>query len=287
MKTFFAFLFVFFFFSALEADSSVWKITKGDQTLYLGGTIHVLRASDFPLPVEFEQAYARSDTLVFETDLHGTQDAAFAAALADKMFLPSGKTLADILKPSTHAALKRYLSSQGHDIRTFESLQPWMVMLTLTQFKLSRLGIDQNGVDAYYSRKALQEKKTQRHLETPEEQIALITRIGQGEEDAMILQTLHEMEMIPEMIHWLVSDWREGKTDRIQKELVETMKEESPRMYREILKNRNDAWMPKLMGLMREGKRGLVLVGAMHLPGEEGLLKSFARNGYKVERFRP
>lgn len=281
----FLFLLPFLVVSQLFAASSVWKITKGGETMYLGGTIHVLRSSDFPLPGEFDRAYALADTVVFETDLEGTQSEAFAAALRDKMLLPAGKTLSNTLKSKTYAALKRYLASQGNDIRTFERLRPWAVMLVITQSVLMKNGIDQSGVDAYFSRRAAAEGKAQRFLETPAEQISLITRIGEGEEDAMISQTIREMEMIPEMISWLISDWREGKTTRIDTELVQAMKNESPRMYRQVLAARNDKWIPELIGMMREGKTGFVLVGTMHLIGPEGLLEQFRRLGYRVEPF--
>jgi uncharacterized protein YbaP (TraB family) len=272
--------------SQLLGDSSVWKISKGTETMYIGGTIHILRSSDFPLPNEFERAYALSDTVVFETDLEGTQSEAFAAGLMQQMILPSGKTLSNTLKSETYAALKKYLVSQGDDIAKYERLRPWAVMLVMTQTVLGRNGIDQSGVDAHYSRSASAQNKPQRYLETPMEQMLLITRIGEGEEDAMILQSIREMKMIPEMIDWLVRDWREGKMKRMERELVQAMKDESPQMYRLILKERNDAWMPKLVGMMREGKKGFVLVGTMHLLGPDGMLKQFEKAGYTVSVFK-
>lgn len=278
----FLFLLPLFVVAQLFGDSSVWKISKGRETMYIGGTIHILRSSDFPLPGEFERAYALSDTVVFETDLEGTQSEAFAAGLMQQMILPSGKTLSNTLKSETYAALKKYLASQGDDIAKYERLRPWAVMLVMTQTVLGRNGIDQSGVDAHYSRRASAQNKPQRYLETPMEQMSLITRIGEGEEDAMILQSIREMKMIPAMIDWLVRDWREGKMKRMERELVQAMKDESPQMYRLILKERNDAWMPKLIGMMREGKKGFVLVGTMHLLGPDGMLKQFEKAGYTV-----
>ena len=278
----FLFLLPLFVVAQLFGDSSVWKISKGRETMYIGGTIHILRSSDFPLPGEFERAYALSDTVVFETDLEGTQSEAFAAGLMQQMILPSGKTLSNTLKSETYAALKKYLVSQGDDIAKYERLRPWAVMLVMTQTVLGRNGIDQSGVDAHYIRRASAQNKPQRYLETPMEQMSLITRIGEGEEDAMILQSIREMKMIPAMIDWLVRDWREGKMKRMERELVQAMKDESPQMYRLILKERNDAWMPKLIGMMREGKKGFVLVGTMHLLGPDGMLKQFEKAGYTV-----
>ncbi len=276
-----------FYLSSLLADSSVWKVTKGEETLYLGGTIHVMRPGDFPLPVEFDRAYEMADTVVFETDLSATSSDDFAAALSRKMLLPPGTSLSRVLKPETYYALRDYLESQKIDIRNVERLHPWAVMLMMTQTALAQNGIDQSGVDAHYSRRASAEGKGQRFLETPTEQMALITRIGEGEEDAMISQTIREMQTVPQMIGWLVRDWREGEMARIDQELVETMRSDSPQMYRLVLKERNDAWVPRLMSMMGEGKTGFVLVGTMHLAGPDGLLERFKQAGYAVEYLRP
>lgn len=285
MKALASIILLFFCLSPLFAHSSVWKVTKGEEILYLGGTIHVLRPGDFPLPAEFDRAYERSGTVVFETDLSATASDSFAAALSGRMMLPSGQTLGTTLKPSAYGALKTYLLSQGSDIRRFEKLRPWAVMLLLTQSVLAQNGIDRDGVDEHYSRRAEAEGKERLYLETPAEQIRLITGIAEGEEDAVILQTLREMQMLPAMIDWLVREWREGKTERIERELVQAMKRESPLMYRRLLSERNRAWIPELIGMMREGKKGFVLVGAMHLSGPDGLLALLKKKGYTVEPY--
>jgi len=279
------FLLGLFFVSSLFARSSVWSVSDGRTTLYIGGTVHLLRSADYPLPHEFDRAYERSDYLVFETDIAAVRSDAFAAALMKKMLLPRDKTLKTVLAPATYRILQEYLSSEHYPQTMFEHLQPWGVMLTLTQLQLEKYGIDQSGVDAYYGERAIREGKPCRFFETPEEQIDIITTIGAGEEDAMILQTIEEMKMLPEMMTWMVRDWREGNMHRIHKELVETMEQESPQTYRTILSGRNEQWLLKLAALMDEGKTGLILVGAMHLPGNGGLLERLRRLGYRVEPF--
>lgn len=280
------FVLLFLSVSSLFAQSSVWKISDANHTMYLGGTIHVLRSSDYPLPHEFEQAYSQADYVVFETDLARTQSEMFAAMLAQKMILPPGQTLANKLTSSTYAELTSYLDSQHYNIRMFERLEPWAAVLTLTQLKFAQMGMDQSGVDMHYSRRALSDQLPQRSLETVEEQIDIITGIGAGEEDVMILQTLREMKQLDAMIPWMVEEWRQGKTARLERELVQEMKNESPKMYQLILKQRNDRWKTKLIAMMQEDKKGFVLIGAMHLLGEDGLLEQFRMLGYKVELFK-
>ncbi|MEW5832682.1 MAG: TraB/GumN family protein [Campylobacterota bacterium] len=283
MKALIAFVsFLFLFSLSLYGASSVWKATKGGQTLYVGGTIHILRSGDFPLPPEFDRAFARSDAVVFETDLQSTLSAPFATEMARHMLLPDRENLAGVLKPSTYAAMQEYLSSQGEDIRRYERLRPWAAATMMAQKRLAQEGIDESGVDAYYARRALAERKETRFLETPAEQLALIVRMGEGEEDELILQTIHEMRSLSESVEWLVCEWREGKTKRIEGELVDAMKAQSPNMYREILEKRNRAWLPRLTEWSKEGKTLFILVGTMHLLGDDGLLRGLEKEGYSI-----
>lgn len=286
-RDFFKFVILFFLsFSTLFAESSVWKISKGNHTMYFGGTIHVLRSSDYPLPHEFDKAYSEADYVVFETDLARTQSEMFAAMLAQKMILPTGQTLANKLTSTTYAELTSYLVSQRYDIRLFDRLEPWAVLLTLTQLKFAQMGMDKSGVDMHYSRRALHDQLPQRYLETIEEQIDIIAEIGADEEDVMIFQALRDMKQLDSMIPWMVEEWRQGKTARLERELVQDMKNESPKMYQHILKQRNDRWKTKLIAMMQEDKRGFVLIGAMHLLGKDGLLEQFRMLGYQVELFK-
>ncbi len=283
MKALIAFASLLFLFHlSLYGASSVWKATKGDQILYLGGTIHILRSGDFPLPKEFDRAFAYSDAVVFETDLQSTLSAPFAAEMARHMFLPPTSSLSEVLKPATYRAMKEYLSSQGESILPYERLRPWASATMMAQKRLAREGIDESGVDAYYARRALDERKETRFLETPAEQLAVIVRMGEGEEDELILQTIREMQTLSQSVEWLIREWREGKTVRIERELVDTMKSQSPNMYREILQKRNRTWLPKLMEWSNEGKTLFVLVGTMHLVGDEGLLSALEKEGYSL-----
>lgn len=268
----------------LFAESSVWKISDDqNHTIYVGGTFHLLRSTDFPLPHEFEDAYRHADYVVFETDISLTHSAAFQHMMAQKMMLSPPQTLANRLLPKTYQTLKNYVESQGYPMGVFERMQPWAVSLTLSQLKLSSIGVNQEGVDGYYHQCSIRDKRPQRFLESIEEQLNILSSIGEEEEDAVILQTLKEMREFPLMISWMVQEWREGKTGRLEHELVDEMRRESPKMYRTLLKQRNDTWMPKLILMLHEEKRGFVLVGAMHLLGSDGLLEQFRILGYKTE----
>ena len=66
--------FIYFFLTVFigghcSAESSVWRVESADSIIYLGGTCHMLRASDWPLPAAYDFAYRQSEIMVFETNL--------------------------------------------------------------------------------------------------------------------------------------------------------------------------------------------------------------------------
>ena len=104
--------------------ASVWKVTNGENTVYFGGTVHILKADNFPLPVEYDKAYAASDKLVFETDIDGMQTPAFQQKMMSKVVLTDGTTLQTRLNDDTYAALKTYLDEKGMPIVNLIHLRP-------------------------------------------------------------------------------------------------------------------------------------------------------------------
>jgi len=71
--------------STAFAEGMVWKVSDGNNELYIGGTIHVLSAADYPLPEVYDKAYRDSDSVVLETDLSRLQvrDGVTGALIAD------------------------------------------------------------------------------------------------------------------------------------------------------------------------------------------------------------
>ena len=87
---------------ALSGEAGpVWQVSDGDHQLFLGGTVHILAASDYPLPQVFDAAYAQSERLVFETDIGATADPAFQQEMLTRLLYPAGETIQDHLSAST------------------------------------------------------------------------------------------------------------------------------------------------------------------------------------------
>ena len=132
------------------AKSPVWKISKDGYHLFLGGTIHLLNNSDYPLPGAFETAYNNSTILVLETDLEKFNAPEFQQTILQKAVYTGNKNITHFLEPETMHALDSYLTSRGIPKEHILKLKPGLLSLTLTVVELQRLGLVGTGVDEFF-----------------------------------------------------------------------------------------------------------------------------------------
>ncbi len=279
------FLLVFIFVQSAHAGSSVWKVVKGDNQLFIGGTIHVLTQSDYPLPSAFEKAYAQSATLVLETDMQKMQDPAFQMEMLGKMVYTDGRNLKMVLNQATYNDLSTHLSSRGIPIDTLIQFKAGMMAMTLTIIELQRLGLIGAGVDQFFSSKAIHDQKTLGQLETVYEQLAFISTLGDGQENEMIAYTLRDLKDLPNLLQSIKDAWRNGDNRKLKEVALTPLKKEFPDIYKALIVKRNKAWIPKIEAMLKTKDVELVLVGAMHLVGDDGVLAQLAARGYKIQMF--
>lgn len=264
------------------ADSPVWKVSKGDDHLYIGGTVHVLGHKDYPLPKQFAEVYKKSQMLVFETDISEMQSPKNQALMAATMTYQDGSKLKDYLKPATYKALETYLEPLGIPVITFEDYRPGMVSVMLTMMELRKIGILGVGVDQFYNSKALNDNKTIGKLETVEEQLSFLKKMGEGDPDEFILYTLDEMKNLSETFSSLKKAWRTGDNETMVKIAVNPMKD-FPDTYQMLVVDRNKAWVPQIIKMLETKEIEMVLVGALHLVGDDSVLKQLEALGYTVK----
>ncbi len=267
------------------ADTSLWRVSKAGSELFLGGTIHMLSASDYPLPKEFEQAYSQAEMVVFETDLNAMAKMEIQQLLLQRVMYQKGKTLKDDLQPETYRALVEYSSAKGLQIEVLNQFKPPMVMLTLLMSELQRLGMSDSGVDSYFNQKANADGKKTGQLESVQVQLEVIANMGKGYEDEMILSTIEDMKELPLTMEAMKKAWRKGDIKQLEKIEIYPMKADFPHLYQLLLVNRNNAWIAKIEALLATPPIELVLVGALHLAADEGIIAMLRSRGYKVELF--
>ena len=266
----------------LHADTSVWRASDGNRTIYLGGTVHLLRASDFPLPEEFEQAYAAADEIYFEVDINSMNDLSTQAQMLQQLTYNDDRTLQSVLNEEAYTALEDYTEQVGMPIMLMQKFKPGMVITTLQMMEFQQLGFTPQGVDTYFSSRAMGDAKSLGALETIAEQIGFLAAMGEGNESEFILVSLEDLNDISDSMEAMIAAWREGDAEHLAELFVADMKAQAPEVYDSLLRQRNLNWVPEIERMFMDEDTEFVLVGAAHLVGEDGLLALLREHGYEV-----
>jgi len=267
-----------------QTSSSVWKISRNGNTLFLGGSVHILRETDYPLPDEYEKAFSQSNMLILETDIDQLSDESIVQYLLLKSLLPANQNLRSLLDSDTYELLRAAFAKYGISINGMTQLKPSMVINVLTLLHYQKMGFKQDGVDSYYLEKAKIEKKPVNYLESVETQIDLIFSMGDGYENEFVLYSLHDMENTETEILEILDEWKNGGALVTETSLLE-MKDKWPEMYKKMMTDRNSAWMPQITEYLDLGEVAFIIVGLAHLYGPDGLLRQLKNAGCIVENF--
>jgi len=266
------------------AESSVWKVSKGNDHIFIGGTVHILPASEFPLPKEFEQAYKKSDAIVLETKLPDASDSAFQMKMMQQMAYGNGETIGDFLSAKTERELSTYISTLGAELAMFERFKPGFLVTMLAMLEAQRAQLSGEGVDIFYSKKATKDNKPIEYFETADFQMNMIAEMGQGNEEKFIKSNLEQMKDFKTMFLGLLKAWRAGDTKQLNKLAIEPMKED-PETLKALLLDRNRNWVKDINKMFTDNDKEFVLVGVAHLVGDNSVLSLLKAKGYRVEKF--
>lgn len=267
-----------------SAATSVWKVSKGNDYLYLGGTVHILPESAFPLPAEFEQAYKDTDTLVLEAKMPTTDDTSSQASMLQAMSYTDGKQLSDHLSPEVNQQLAEYFTQYGIQLSQLENFKPGFIMLQIMAIEMQKAQITGIGVDSHFDKRAQQDNKAQLYLESLESQIHLLANMGQGYEDSVIKLSLEQSGHYKKYIDDIIAAWRVGDIASLENVLVAPIQDLDPQMYQDLLVKRNQAWLPKIEQMFGNEQRELVLVGAGHMAGQHSVIALLQAAGYQIEQ---
>jgi len=277
--------FWFLLYNPALAETSVWKISKGNRHLYMGGTVHVLSKADYPLPPSFEKAYHLSHSIVLETDMQKLQDPEFQQHMIAELSYTGGRSLADVLSAETFQKLEDYCTQRGIPLEGIVHFKPGLVSTVLLITELQRLGLVGEGVDDFYYTKAIGDQKKLGKLETAEAQVQFMATMGQGKEDEMIEYALSDIADLSKLMTDLKLAWRTGDMQSLKEIAIQPYFEKFPETFDVLLNQRNTAWVPKIESLLKTAEVEFVLVGVLHFVGEQGLLAQLKARGYKIEHF--
>ena len=266
------------------AETSVWKVSKGDDFIYVAGTVHLLPASEYPLPSAFAEAYRQADTLVLEAPL--PESMAEQQQMLKSLQYPAGQTLSKQLNPSVRNELHQYLQSLGLPVAMVDNFKPGFVAMQLTLVEMSKAGLSGDGVDKYFLTQAKTAGKPLQFLETLAFQIELIAQLGAEDPNAFIKMSLAEAKDSSAMLKKLIKAWRAGDMDFIEREVLLKAKQDDATTYRLMFSDRNQRWLPQLQQMFQQPGHELVMVGAAHLPGNDGVLQLLQQAGFTLKQMQ-
>lgn len=269
-----------------HAEAPVWALKGAHNTVYLAGSVHLLRSKDATLPSAFDRAYADAEALVMEIDLDDLDPAAAQGWMLTNGMFTDGQTLAGVIGQQRFERVEKEGNRLGLPVEALQQLEPWLVAMTLAQLQYMKLGFDpEQGVEKQLQRKAMQDHKEITGLETLEEQLGLLSGLSPADQAKFLDLTLEEMHEMEGETDSLLGAWRSGNAQKLASMLSDEYKV-APALYRMLIADRNKRWMPQLEKLLKGDKDYLVVVGALHLVGNGGLLELTKAKGFEAKQLQ-
>lgn len=265
----------------------LWKVSDGDNSLYLLGSFHLLREGDYPLAASTDAAFDDAEKVVFELTPTEMADPALGQAMAAAARFEGDATLQSRLPADTWARLQAHAASRGMALEFLQAHEAWFVSLVISVTEMQRLGLDPAlGLDKHFANRAVAAGKAVAGLETGAQQIALFDGMDAAQQEQALDDVLSDLGALGQEINRMHALWRAGDADTLHAESGAKMKAEYPELYERLNRERNLAWLPRLQALLDESHDddALVVVGAMHLLGEDGVVELLRARGYAVER---
>ena len=270
-------------FGAAIAAPPVWAVTGKNNTVYLFGSVHLLPEGGFRIEGELEKAYRDAERVCLEVDLGAlTPETTLATTLA-RAIDPEGRGLYDLLGPSA-ARVRDAAANAGFDLAQLEPFEPWFVGITVTVMALQQHGyVADHGVEQIIQQAAQQDDKPGCGLETFDQQLAVLDSLPADEQLELLLQSLEESKDIENEMKGLFEAWQDGDDEPLVRQLSEDFAD-YPELAERLIYARNENWADQVAALLEQADDVLVVVGALHLVGKQGLPARLERRGFRIDR---
>ncbi len=273
-----------------NAKGIFWKIEKpGIATSYLLGTMHVTDPRVLKMPSGADKALADAKTIVIESDEILDDKKAMAGILTrpELTMLTDGNTIEKLLKPEDLAILEDGLKKRGVPLAAVSRMQPWMLLslVSLPACELARKG-NTAFLDKRIALDAAAEGKTVKGLETLAEQLAAMASIPTEMHLKSLVETIKlgpKMDDVFETMTQLYLTGEIGFTMPFLKQVAPDGSDNAGYAEFEelIVTKRNHLMAERAAPILTEGNV-FMAVGALHLPGKDGLVELLREQGFTV-----
>jgi hypothetical protein len=265
--------------TAAASALPLWELTGTRNHVMVLGSIHLLRAADYPLAPAITHAFDQADIVLMEIamdDLDPLASAQTVAALAQDN---KGRQLPELLGPDAWRAASAEARKLGLDLAPMAAFEPWYAAVLVTQLRLSQLGFDQSlGVEAKLAAEAERRGKQIRGLETLESQLRTLDGLSPEAQRDFLQSSLEEAGEAGDVADEMITAWKTGDVRVLEADLLDSVRDQ-PELYRSLILQRNENFARAIGHLVDDPKNYLIVVGTLHLVGPDSVLRMLARDG--------
>ena len=265
---------------------AMWRVADEDTTLYLFGTVHLLKPETEWRTASFDAAFAKADTLVTEVDTHTPEGlAAIQTIIGQRGSLTDGQTLTGLLDADDEAVVAEALGSVGIPIAQMDAVQPWLAGLTLSVVQIQKSGYSpDSGVETILTAQADEAGKQLAYLETAEQQMSALAGGTLDEQIEGLVFTAETLDLGADMLGALVDEWADGDVAGLSAIIADPASIGGPDAYQRLLVERNANWVPQIKAMLDEPGTRMIAVGAAHLAGPDSVVTMLRAEGLEVVR---
>jgi len=263
---------------------TMWKVAGASNSVYLLGSIHLLRSQDYPLPTVLDAVYDDAEVLIMEVDMDDMDPFAAQAAFTKYGVLQDHTTLRDLMGPDLYPQAVAAADVIDIPLDMLNKTEPWYAAMTIEIMMLSRIGFNPTlGVEMHMMSKATRDGKTIEGFETVEEQIQFLDGMSLHAQREMLLSTLVESAKLSEMMDDLIDAWRHGDVASLETGMLDELAKHEE-LNKILVTDRNSRWVGKIEDLLDDDDDYLIIVGALHLIGPNGVPRQLESIGYDVHQ---
>jgi uncharacterized protein YbaP (TraB family) len=258
---------------------SLWELHGKHNTVYLLGSIHVLRLGDYPLAPAVLEAYGNAKSIMMEVNLEEISSAQVQAEMLSSAILSDGKTLPEVLGETRYGRAAALAHEAGIELSLFDQFAPWFAAEAISQLQLTQLGFQpEAGVEMYFMERARTDGKSVAGLETVHDQISLFQNMPLDTQAEYLVSSLEQAHDLAKEVDSMVHAWQRGDMQWFANQLQSEFGKD-PRLYQSVLGARNRKWVPKIEALLNDDKNYLVIVGTGHLAGLGSVIDLLKKDG--------
>jgi len=265
---------------------SMWRIDGARNSIYLLGSIHMLREKDYPIPSAIYKAYEEAETLIMEIDMDDIDPVAEQAIATELGLIQDGRALRDLMGPEQYAEAESLAEDLQIPLQLLEKSEPWYAAINVEMMMLMRIGFNpMHGVEFHLSEFAQRDNKEILGLETTRQQLEFLDNLSPEVQRDMLIQTMSNSMELTEIMDEMINAWYYGDVEYLEKTLLADM-QDLEELHETIVVNRNRNWVEKIQELLKDKDDYLIIVGALHLVGEEGVPHLLSQRGHEVTQLR-